>query len=129
LWHLQKFLQYINVEFTPSISLLYFLLPIPGIVSTGLFYVRHTIAILTEIESADHLVSMNILMIVTLPVFHCRLFTLLGINLSLGIIIFWTYCKWACLLVFFPRNFILDVWKYSWMLYVEFCILGLYWIL
>jgi hypothetical protein len=33
LWHLQMFLQYITIEFIPSIFLLYSFSPIPGIVS------------------------------------------------------------------------------------------------
>jgi hypothetical protein len=38
LWHLQKFSQYTLVEFTPPSFSLIPLLPIPGIVSTGLIF-------------------------------------------------------------------------------------------
>jgi hypothetical protein len=38
LWHLQKVLQYIRVEFTPSVILPYPLTPIPGIVATSLIF-------------------------------------------------------------------------------------------
>jgi hypothetical protein len=38
LWHLQTFLRYTTVEFTPSTILLYPLSPIPRILSTGLMF-------------------------------------------------------------------------------------------
>jgi hypothetical protein len=38
LWHLQKFLQYIIVEFTPPLFSIITPPPIPGIVSTGLIF-------------------------------------------------------------------------------------------